>query len=424
MVARSTARVTWSLLACAFAALMGQGAHGAETGVRRAVVIDISEGSASQAKVAREVERALASDPSFVLQDLHATLNAGGERDDATNIKSAQAFRTAGLAALATGQTEDAAEQLQTAAGLMSRSFALLRDADEYRELLVELATVQLRSGDKGSARATFVDAAVFGAERASIELSADEQAMLVAARDELKAAPRGAVQINSTPAAAEAWVDGRFVGVTPVAAAGLTAGPHIVTLFKAGYAPVTTTATANAEALEQVSAELAPARRKLLYDAMVAQLRQEVDAVGAPGSEGGDGVQQAGSLMLSEVAMVVRSSGPPSDTLVELYFFDTQSRRLLRKETGTVDPTSRGLRDAVAPLVAKVSDIQWAVALGGEADDPDKRKKSTRLVKKWWFWTIIGVGVAGAATAAVLLATRDSGTTTPPTTGSVVVSF
>ncbi|MEZ4265828.1 MAG: PEGA domain-containing protein [Myxococcota bacterium] len=392
--------------------------------MRRAAIIDISESSAGGAKVAREVERALSSNPDFAVQDIHATLNAGSEGDNATNIKSAQAFRTAGLAALAEGQTDDAAEQLQSALGLMSRSFAHLRDTDEFRQLLVELGAVQLRSGAKSSARATFLQAAVFGAETASIPLEPAELAMLAAAREESKAAPRGAIQISSTPAAAEAWVDGRFVGVTPCPAAGLTAGTHIIALYKAGYAPVTATATANAEAFEQASVQLEPARRKLIYDDVVGKLRGEVDALESDHPQGGDGVKQAGSLFLSEVALVVRTRGKGSDTQVELFLFDTQSQKLLRKEAGTVDPTSRGLREAIAPMVARVSDIQWAVALGGEVDDPTKRAKKDRLVRKWWFWTIIGAVVAGGVTAAVVLSKSDKSEPAPATTGSVVLSF
>ncbi len=406
------------------AALCAPAAWAEEDGVRRAAIIDISESSASAAKVAREVERAIASDRRFAVQDIHALLNAGSERDDATNIKSAQAFRTAGLAALASGHTDDAAEQLQSAAALMARSLAYLRDVDEYRQLLVELGAVQLRSGAKSSAHATFLQAASFGAETGSIPLEPAELAMLAAAREEQKALARGAIQITSAPAAAEAWVDGRFVGVTPCAAAGLSAGPHIITLFKAGYAPITVSATANAEALEQAKAQLMPARRKLLYDGVVQKLRGEVDALSGEHPEGGDGVKQAGSLLLSEVALVIRSRVTPGETTVDLFFFDTQSQRLLRKETGTVDPTSRGLRDAISALVARVTDIQWVVALGGEAEDPSQRKGGTRLVKKWWFWTIVGAVVAGGVTTAVVLATRDTSEPAPVTTGSVVLSF
>ncbi|MCB9728180.1 MAG: PEGA domain-containing protein [Deltaproteobacteria bacterium] len=387
-------------------------------------MIDISEGSAGHAVIAREVERALDRDPGFVVQDTHALLNAGGERDDAANVKSAQAFRTAGLAALEAGELEDAVEQLQTAAALMAKSFAFLREADEYRQLLVESGVAQLRAGEEEAASRTLERAVVFGAESASIPLKPAEEALLAAARQKIKEAPRGGIEIASQPASAEAWVDGRFVGVTPCAAWGLPAGEHIVTMYKAGYAPVTATAVANTEAPAQVQAKLQPARRKLLYDEMLEKLRPEMDHLGGTPPMGGEGVKQAGSLLLSEVVLVVRSRGPVNATEVELFLFDTQSQRLLQRVSGTVDTGSSGLRAAIAPLVARVSEIDWAVALGGEAEDPTARRESTRLVKKWWFWTIIGGVVAGGATAAVLLATKGDGESAPATTGSVVLSF
>ena len=78
----------------------------------------------------------------------------------------------------------------------------------------------------------------------------------------ERPARPRfGTLQIRSTPSDAEAFVDGQFVGYTPVSF-GTTPGRHEVRIEREGYDTYRTTVNVVAGETARVSANLAPIRR------------------------------------------------------------------------------------------------------------------------------------------------------------------
>ena len=57
---------------------------------------------------------------------------------------------------------------------------------------------------------------------------------------------------------------------------------------------------------------------------------------------------------------------------------------------------------------------------------DADRAHRSSRLVNKWWFWTLIGVGVAGAVAIPVAVASTHTTTSSFPSTdhGNVVFAL
>jgi len=68
-----------------------------------------------------------------------------------------------------------------------------------------------------------------------------------------------GSVNIQSTPAGANAFLDGTLVGLTPVTVSGVTPGSHQVRIEKTGYEPYQMTASVSAGATTLVSAVLTP---------------------------------------------------------------------------------------------------------------------------------------------------------------------
>jgi hypothetical protein len=68
-----------------------------------------------------------------------------------------------------------------------------------------------------------------------------------------------GSVSVQSTPAAANVFLDGTLVGLTPVLVSGITPGSHQVRIEKTGYEPYQMTASVSAGATTVVSAVLTP---------------------------------------------------------------------------------------------------------------------------------------------------------------------
>ena len=68
-----------------------------------------------------------------------------------------------------------------------------------------------------------------------------------------------GSLNIQSTPAAANVFLDGTLVGLTPVTVTGVAPGSHTVRIEKTGYQPYQTTTSVSAGATTVVSAALVP---------------------------------------------------------------------------------------------------------------------------------------------------------------------
>jgi PEGA domain len=70
-------------------------------------------------------------------------------------------------------------------------------------------------------------------------------------------AAGHGSVYIATLPPAATVWMDGRYMGETPLFIDGLSGGRHVVLLTRAGWQPVTTAADVTVGHVTSVSAVL-----------------------------------------------------------------------------------------------------------------------------------------------------------------------
>jgi hypothetical protein len=389
-------------LSIAAPALLAAPALADGEGTREVAVITIAKDTKVHAEIVHDIVAAFKRDRNFVLKDLHAVLNAGGEVQDQNNVKTAQAFVKAAKAALKAGDWEEAAEQFDSASRLMEKSYAFLPNKDDYPQVLLQLGAAQLSAGDKSMGKETLKKAAILKADVALSDIgqaAAQAYAKAVAEVDKL---PLGAVQLASLPTNAEVYVDGKYKGVTPVTVAGLRVGPHQVALYKDGYGRKGAQIVISPTDMVDEEIELEVARRKLLLDDLSKQLETEIAGLKGERPRGGEGVNQIANLLYSETAVVVKISGPTDEKQVEAFIFDTQSQILLKRVTKTIDWSYRN-KKAAQDLVKELTSFNYAEALGGDVSEAPKGDDS--IVSKWWFWTIIGVVVVGG-TAGILVAT------------------
>lgn len=420
-------RALAALAAAAVLALGVAAAPGARAGeptTREVAVISVSPSAQDNAEILHDVKLAIQSHPRYRIKDLHAVLNAGGEVQDQNNVKTAEAFVKAGRAAAKAGDYEDAAEQFESAAQLMEQSYALLPDARAYQGVLLQLGAARLASGDKAGAEAAFKRAAILRADLSRTDVGQTAAQAYEDAKASVAKLGLGAASITTAPTAAEVYVDGRYKGISPATVAGLRAGPHMVAVFKDGFARQSVQIEVGGDEMADETIELKPARRKLLFDQLKGQLQGELDKLEGTPPRGGEGVRQITALLFSEMAVIVRLSGTAKAKKVELFAFDTGSQILLHKVSGTVDWSYRN-KAAIRKLVSQLADFDYAVALGGDSD-AGVGAGGGGVTSKWWFWTLIGVGVAGVATGVVLAVLP--GEQPPPFpkdgSGAVVISF
>ena len=413
--------ITVILLGMSPAAMAGE--QDESTEARSLAVVDISEDIKAHAEISRDVIRAVRKRSGYELKDTHVALNAGAEVEAQNNIRTALAFLQTGTAALQAGDAEEAYDQLARARTMMERDFAVLRDLNDYRATLMNLAVAMLRTGEKDAAQSVFERAITVRAKVNTLDLSDAEHEVLVRAQEAVADRPLGAVAIETTPEHAEVYVDGRYRGISPATVAGLSAGEHLVTVYKAGHARHTRIVTASDEELNVLSVEMENARRQLQYDQLVERLRKELDELSDDNLSGGEGVKSVGALFYSELALVVRVTGESDMKTVELALFHVASKRLLNRMSESLDWSFRN-KKAVAALVNTLLDIDFVAAMGG-ATAPAGMGVGAQdsVLTSWWLWTIVGAVVAGGVTAAVV-ATLPEDAPPPPTGGTLVVQF
>ncbi len=418
---------SWSAYLVAMSVVLSAPASSAgepdASAVRAVALIDISPDAKSNKEIVHEIYVGLKRHPAYSPKNIHAVLNAGGEVDAQNAVKTGQAFAKAGFTALRRGEHEDAAEQFESASGLFEKNFAHLDDPREYRGALLLLGSSLLKDGDKEQADRAFERAAIVRADLGDADLSDDAAEVFEAAKTRVRSRPLGGMQITSVPPNAEVYVDGRYKGVTPVTVAGLRKGKHFASVQKSGYVRRTMEITITGEELGEETVELQAARKKLLFDQLVGQLKADVPKLKKQRELGGEGVKKVANLLYSEVAVVVNVGGSGDQKEVELYIFDTATKFLLKRITKTLDWSFRNKKAARA-LVGKLTKFDYANALGGNTDKVEVQ--SGGIETEWWFWTVIGVVVIGGVAVGTYFALTAE---EPPPfakdgSGSVVVTF
>jgi len=388
---------------------------------RTVAVVDISEDLKAHVEIARDVIRAVKRRDGYEVKDTNVALNAGAEVEAQNNIRTAQAFHKAGVAALEAGDADDAYDQLDSAASMMQRDFAVLRDPAEYRQVLMSLGVAMVRGGENDAAQDTFQRAIVFRAKADSVKMSESERAVFDKAASAVAAMPLGAVVIETTPDHAEVYVNGRYRGISPATVAGLPVGAHLVSVYKAGRARHTAKIRASAEELNVLNIDMNAARRQIQYKQLIERLRKEVGELSEENRQGGAGVKSVGALFYSELAIVTHTTGEGSDKIVDFTLFHVPSRRLLNRLTAPIDWSVRN-KKAVAKLVGTLLDIDFVAAMGG-ATAPVPVDDGGSVLTSWWLWTLVGAVVGGGVAAGVVLGMPEDAPP-PPVGGTLAVQF
>ncbi|MBK8480119.1 MAG: PEGA domain-containing protein [Proteobacteria bacterium] len=205
----------------------------------------------------------------------------------------------------------------------------------------------------------------------------------------------RGGLQIDSQPPGAQAYVDGRFVGVTPTIAFGLTVGDHYLTFKKAGFVRAGGRATVDARQQQTFVQPLSRSEKYLLLQQAIAQARTQLGAAKAPVP-----VADAGRVLFVHQIIFAELRPLPGSMLeVRAYLYDLRSG--LRLNQVKLPLGSRDQR-AVATLAHLLyANVPYDGRIEAPPEPPPPRAATaTAFHRRWWFWTAIGAGAAVVATA------------------------
>jgi hypothetical protein len=264
---------------------------------------------------------------------------------------------------------------------------------NELAEAMMSLAVAHLAAGDRKPGKATLLRLLTW---RESLSYDTEKYPpkfleVFEEAKKEIKKRPRGSFEIRSDPDGAQAYVNGKYVGVTPATAEGLVVGDHYVTLKKEGYQKLLLKVHVSAKKQESATGELKRSEKyKLVQDAMERAKSGVEKEVADPGM-----VDLKAFLFVDQV-IFVRLASAAGKIHVDAFLFDLRSKRRLSVVRRDVDPA---VLDAAGPGIAEnlYLNVPYDGALVAPPDEkPPEHKKRRPFYLTWWFWTAIGVTTLG----------------------------
>ncbi len=216
-------------------------------------------------------------------------------------------------------------------------------------------------------------------------------------ARKWLARAPTGSARITTRPSRAEAFVDGRRIGSTPIQASNLVVGIHYVTLKRDGYKRLVLPVRVKAGP-RTISATL---RSDPKTSRLVEFLARARASIGSPRMGQLHGLERelGASRVLFVLVAATRSTREITASLYQL-----NDQQLLAKtvlDTGTQISSAQLSSLALWRIRAQIP--VRPIKIATPSRKRHRARQTTPFYKTWWFWTLAGVGVAGAGLSVAL---------------------
>ncbi|MCC6746412.1 MAG: PEGA domain-containing protein [Deltaproteobacteria bacterium] len=367
----------------------------------RVTVFIIPAKGASPKTVARASNALLTGlrrNPRLDVKDSDKLLAEFAGEEPTAQIRQAEELKERGLELLRGGKPGPALAKLQEAAQGFEKVLASTKK-QSLAETQVAIGVALAEAGRASQAQAAFLrllawrpthrfDADAFGPQH----LPLFERAVALSKR-----LRRGSVELVTTPPGAKAYVDGRYVGVTPALAFGLTVGEHYATFKMPSYGKAAVKVTVHPQRQESYSVELRQSEKYLL-------LKQTLDrataGLGQPRASAAM-VDLRSVLFVDQVVFATISPAATEQIGVQAYLYDLRSQLRLNA-TGLVLPEPRLKElERLAQLLYVNVPYDGAIATPPDPPPPPPQRRR-RFYATWWFWTAVG---AGAAAAIVTLA-------------------
>jgi tetratricopeptide (TPR) repeat protein len=321
-------------------------------------------------------------------------------------LGEARAAAEAGKELLSRGQAEAAAKKLGAAEATMEQVLAFARKS-ELADLQFLAGVAYLQMGDKLAAEDEFARLQTW---RPSYVVDVEKYPKVLPlwehVRGQIDGAGRGSIEIKSEPAGAMAFVDGRYLGVTPTHADALSVGEHYVTVKKEGYQRRLVKVAVDPKVEQQVKEKLPRSEKYLL-------LSQSLDGAkkGLGDKKANQSMQDLRTFLFIDQAVFVRAKkGKGGGMVLDAWLYDLRSKRRLSQVKSVAVSSDEDKAEAALGELATA--LYAGVRYDGKTDEDDKLARRARgegknkggggITSKWWFWTAIGI-TAGVAVPVVL---------------------
>ena len=376
---------------------------------QRIVVVPYPFNNASSQGITRAFTTAAAMNPCFLLNDIYSIME-GSNSPAITAISNAKNILHKGIQAFTASFYEKAADLFKQASDIFLPNYTASGMSRDVADTFLYLGSALAVLNHTKRAKDAFLMALTLdpAADIFSITSLPDATDLFQNVQSQQKSLSTGGISVTSLPAGSLVYVDGSFKGSTPVKVTGLRAGKHVISLMMVGFqretriVKVMPDTTANMDIVPMKITARASLLSENIRRLIAGDEQAYVDAKG---------------LVASDLMVVCQQkSGQVNISLFDLNRRIVFSRKLIKTGNKNVQKAKQVLNelfhDASQKLRVKNSPI------------PSGRVSSS-IVKKWWFWTAIGVAVVGGTTAAVLL-TRHGGSSGMEKngTGSIILEF
>lgn len=390
------------------------------------IMIPIAFDDQQNAQIQYYLDRALDQRKDLQYTDVNSALDRGTNRIHFDNLKQARTHLEAARVAFKSGNYPQALVEFTKSVEFYEKSFSFLQSDQEFIDALVGLGFSNGMSGVQDEAITAFKKALTFNPE-AKYDFSRYPQNLhnlFKKAKKELETATTGDLKVTTEPSNAEVYVNGRFRGISPVVVRQLPVGAHYVKIRKLGFSRINQTMVVTAGTNLQ-TVVLKASRRKSLLDSKIPTFRLDVAETKAS-----DTIVDLRSLFFVDHVIFAAVFGAGEQRQLQLSLFDLERRKRLKQIKVSVSVKSFDLAAATKAIKKLLDGVSLTLTPERRPDHKVKTTvvKSTPLYKKWWFWTVIGVAVAGGAAAGIILGTRKSGGEAGlkkvPNTGAMILRF
>jgi hypothetical protein len=349
--------------------------------------------------VMRDLDDGLKRNPRLEVKDLDTRLADFAMEVPSEEIEQGRQQFKDGMAALTGLELPKAIKTLTLAIDTLSKVLPYIKK-QELADAMTALAAAQFEQGDKKGARATLIRLLTW---RNDYRLDTNRYppslvVPLEEARKEVERTKRGSLEIRTEPVPAQAYVDGKYIGVTPTFAEGLTAGEHFVTLKRDGYHKAVTSASVSAKVQQVVTVQLERSPKFLLVEQALKALEKQLGKDKLEPS-----VDTLKEVLFLDHAVFVRAAPDGGQMKLDVYLYDLRTRKLL-SHVEQVAP-KQGHKETLASVPSTLYlNVDYDAELVAPKDaPPPPPKKRKPVYKAWWFWTVLAVAAGGVVVGATV---------------------
>jgi hypothetical protein len=355
--------------------------------------------------VLRALESGLKRNTRLEVHDLDSRLADFAQEVPQDQVEAARTAYKEGQKALMDLNVGQAVQRLSDAVAGLAKVLPYIKK-QELADAMASLAVAYYENGDKQKGADEFISLLTWRNDYGFDPQKFPPQyiPMFEAAQQTVQAAKRGALEISSAPDGAQAYVDGKYIAVTPCEADGLIVGEHYVTFKKEGYKKQVAVAKVNGKKIQKVAVTLEANEKYLL-------VQQSMEKIGptlgtpTPAPEMDDLKQ----VLFIEFAIFLKTA-PKGEgkTEIDAYLYDLRTKRMLTHVTKTV-PNAAAANEMTTLSSTLFLNVDYTGALVAPKDKPPPPKLvRPPLYKTWYFWG--GTALLAAiivASAVVIVETR-----------------